>query len=75
MHCNVMIYNNKIFCILGGYTGVNFNLPPEVSSGVQTGPERDCIDQMQDLELIEMERKFKEMGFVLDEAESSDRYT
>ena len=30
---------------------------------------------MQDLELIEMERKFKEMGFVLDEAESSDRYT
>ena len=65
----------KIFCILGGYTGVNFNLPPEVSSGVQTGPERDCIDQMQDLELIEMERKFREMGFVLDEAESSDRYT
>ena len=56
----------------GGYTGVNFNLPPEISSGV--GPGRDCIDQMQDLELCEMERKFRDMGFNLEETESSIRY-
>ena len=56
----------------GVYTGVEFNLPPEISSGV--GSARDCIDQMQDLELCEMERKFRDMGFNLEEAESSIRY-
>ena len=63
-----------LFLITGGYTGVRFNLPPEVSCGVQSGPGRDCIDQMQDLELCEMERKFRDMGFVLDEVESSERF-
>ena len=50
---------------------MHFNLPPEISSGV--GPGRDCIDQMQDLELCEMERKFRDMGFNLEETESSIR--
>ena len=70
---HIIIYTSKgLFLSLGGYTGVNFNLPPEISSGV--GPGRDCIDQMQDLELCEMERKFRDMGFNLEETESSIRY-
>merc|ERR1719510_1334255 len=56
----------------GGYTGVRFNLPPEISSGVQKGRGRDCVDQLQDLELCEMEQKFRDMGFALDEVESSE---
>ena len=69
----MIIYTSKrLLLFSGGYTGVNFNLPPEISSGV--GPGRDCIDQMQDLELCEMERKFRDMGFNLEETESSIRY-
>ena len=73
LESTVKTYNIHYFLTLGGYTGVNFNLPPEVSSGIETGASRDCIDQMQDLELCEIERKLREMGFVLDEAESVDR--
>ena len=63
-----------LLLIIGGYTGVRFNLPPEISSGVQKGRGRDCVDQLQDLELCEMEQKFRDMGFALDEVDSSERF-
>jgi len=56
----------------GGYKGVNFNLPPEVSSGVDHGHGSDCINQMQDLELLDLERRFRDMGFLVEESESSE---
>ena len=62
------------FFLSGGYKGVNFNLPPEVSSGINHGRDRDCIDQMQDLELLDLERRFRDMGFLIEESESSERY-
>lgn len=62
-----------ISTFIGGYTGINFNLPPEVSSGVEKGNGRDCIDEMQDLELLDLERKFRDMGFMSEESETTER--
>ena len=75
MHRNYYnhLFHKVLSVVIGGYTGINFNLPPEVSSGVEKGNDRDCIDEMQDLELLDLERKFRDMGYLQEESETSER--